>query len=105
MPAKPCIICVCFAGKSSIAALLLGLYDPASGDITLDGTPLTQLDQGWLRRRIGSVAQEPALLSGTVRDIIRYAEPDACQVRLVAKPLWLFAWSVARYQALVGTIL
>ena len=69
------------AGKSSIAALLLGLYDPASGEVTLDGTPLTQLDQRWLRRRIGSVAQEPALLSGTVRDIIHYAVPDASQVR------------------------
>ena len=48
--------------------------------MTLDGTPLTALDQGWLRRRIGSVAQEPALLSGTVRDIICYADPDASQV-------------------------
>ena len=72
--------CVHNAGKSSIAALLLRLYDPASGQVTLDGTPLTALDQGWLRRRIGSVAQEPALLSGTVRDIICYADPDASQV-------------------------
>ena len=75
------------AGKSSIAALLLRLYDPASGEVTLDGVPLTALDQGWLRRRIGSVAQEPALLSGTVRDIICYGDPGASQVRpVVALP-------------------
>ncbi len=79
--------CVPTAGKSSIAALLLRLYDPASGQVTLDGTPLTALDQGWLRRRIGSVAQEPALLSGTVRDIICYADPDASQVRQVLASL------------------
>jgi ABC-type multidrug transport system fused ATPase/permease subunit len=59
--------------------MLLRLYEPASGDVTLDGTSLSALDVGWLRRRIGSVAQEPALLSGTVRDIIRYADPDASQ--------------------------
>ena len=59
--------------------MLLRLYDPASGDVMLDVTSLSALDVGWLRRRIGSVAQEPALLSGTVRNIIRYAEPDASQ--------------------------
>lgn len=69
------------AGKSSIAALLLRLYEPAAGQILLDGVPLDALEPSWLRRIIGSVSQEPALLSGTVREIISYADPDASQAR------------------------
>lgn len=52
----------------------------------LDGVPLAQLEPSWLRRAIGSVSQEPALLSGSVRDIIRYADPEASQVRRPPSP-------------------
>lgn len=55
------------SGKSSIAALLLRLYDPQQGSIILDGHDLKTLDPSWLRRNIGAVNQEPVLFSGSIR--------------------------------------
>lgn len=55
------------SGKSSIAALLIRLYDPQSGAIILDGRNLKELDPSWLRRNIGAVNQEPVLFSGSIR--------------------------------------
>lgn len=60
------------SGKSSIATLLMRLYDPQSGLITLDGYSLKDLDPIWLRRHIGFVNQEPVLFSGSIRDNILY---------------------------------
>lgn len=45
------------SGKSTIGSLLLRLYDPQDGQVTVDGVPLTQLDPSWLRAKIGSVSQ------------------------------------------------
>ena len=45
------------SGKSTIAWLLLRLYDPQSGTVTLDGTDVRQLDPMWLREQIGVVSQ------------------------------------------------
>jgi ATP-binding cassette subfamily C protein LapB len=58
------------SGKSTIARLLLGLYEPEEGVIMLDGTDIRQLDPIDLRRRIGNAMQESMLLSGTVRENI-----------------------------------
>lgn len=55
------------SGKSSLAALLIRLYDPQSGKVILDGHDLKTLDPSWLRRNIGAVNQEPVLFSGTIR--------------------------------------
>lgn len=60
------------SGKSTIATLLLRLYDPISGCIYLDGNNLSQLNIEWLRSHIGSVNQEPILFSGTIRENILY---------------------------------
>lgn len=55
------------SGKSSLAALLLRLYDPQKGSVYLDGHDLKDLDPSWLRQNIGAVNQEPVLFSGTIR--------------------------------------
>ncbi|CAO1415225.1 unnamed protein product [Diamesa tonsa] len=60
------------SGKSSLAALLMRLYDPQSGSVLLDGHNLTDLDPAWLRSHIGAVNQEPVLFSGTIRENILY---------------------------------
>ncbi|HLT30748.1 MAG TPA: ABC subfamily B transporter ATP-binding protein, partial [Myxococcaceae bacterium] len=72
------------AGKSTVAALLARLYDPSSGVLRLDGHPLPSLDPTWLRRQVGSVAQEPLLFSATVADNIRYGRPDATDAEVEA---------------------
>jgi ABC transporter fused permease/ATP-binding protein len=65
------------AGKSTVASLLLRLYDPDAGVIRLDGRDLRGLDAGWLRRHIGTVAQEPVLFSTSIAENIRYGRPEA----------------------------
>lgn len=60
------------SGKSTIAALLLRLYDPQSGGIYLDGINVMELNPNWLRSNIGAVSQEPVLFSGTIRENIMY---------------------------------
>ena len=52
--------------------LLLRLYDPSSGTVSLDGVDLRELNQQDLRSAIGLVSQEPFLFHGTVADNIRY---------------------------------
>jgi len=54
------------SGKSTLIALLARLYDPTKGKILLDGVPLTELDPGELRARIGFVPQEAFLFSDSI---------------------------------------
>jgi ABC-type multidrug transport system fused ATPase/permease subunit len=66
------------SGKSTAANLLDRFYEPHRGRILLDGQDIATIDPSWLRGQcIGVVSQEPVLFSGTVRDNIRYARPDA----------------------------
>lgn len=58
------------SGKSTLLALLPRMYDPAEGEILLDGVPLTDYDLVELRRVIGMVPQDPFLFSATIRDNI-----------------------------------
>ena len=58
------------SGKSTVARLLLGLYEPRAGSVMLDNVDIRQIDPGDLRRNVGSVLQDIWLFSGTVRDNI-----------------------------------
>ncbi|KAL0907349.1 hypothetical protein M5K25_021753 [Dendrobium thyrsiflorum] len=60
------------SGKSTIANLLLRLYEPTNGEILVDGIPIEDLDIKWLRGRIGFVGQEPPLFRMDVTSNIRY---------------------------------
>jgi len=55
------------AGKSTLVSLIPRIHDPTAGEILLDGTPLTLLDPGDLRRSMGVVPQDSFLLSETLR--------------------------------------
>lgn len=67
------------SGKSTLANLILGLYEPSSGHVRIDGVAQAELDMRWLRRRCAIVMQENLLLSGTVRDNLRFAKPRASE--------------------------
>ncbi len=64
-------------GKTTVTSLLMRLYEPSGGTITIDGQDITQVTQHSLRRKIAVVFQEPALFSGTIRENIAYANPFA----------------------------
>jgi len=72
------------AGKSTIASLLQRLYDPEGGHVLLDGQDVRSLDPLWLRRQVGTVAQEPILFSTTVAENIRYGRMDATDAEVEA---------------------
>ena len=59
------------SGKSTIARLLSGLYEPDVGSILLDGVDLRQIDQADIRRNVGSMLQESWLFSGSVKENIQ----------------------------------
>ena len=59
------------SGKSTIARLLAGLYEPDVGSILIDGVDLRQIDQADIRKNIGSMLQETWLFSGTVKENIQ----------------------------------
>jgi ATP-binding cassette subfamily C protein LapB len=65
------------SGKSTVAKLILGLYQPGSGAILIDGTDTRQIDPVDLRRSIGYVQQDVFLFRGSVRDNITAAAPHA----------------------------
>jgi ABC-type multidrug transport system fused ATPase/permease subunit len=60
------------AGKSTLLRACVRLVERATGTITLDGTEIRELDARALRRRVGLVAQTPAMLPGSVADNLRY---------------------------------
>lgn len=59
-------------GKSTLAALLLRLYDPTYGVVTLDGADIRKLDPNFLRLHVGIVSQEPTLFATTIFNNILY---------------------------------
>jgi len=65
------------AGKSTIAKLVARFYDPTEGRVLVDGYDLRHVTIESLRRQLGVVPQEPYLFSGTMRDNIAFARPDA----------------------------
>jgi len=65
------------AGKSTVAKLVARFYDVNDGRITLDGVDLREVAPRDLRRAVVMVTQEAYLFSGTVRDNIALARPDA----------------------------
>uniref|UniRef100_A0A8D0KWN0 ATP-binding cassette sub-family B member 10, mitochondrial n=1 Tax=Strix occidentalis caurina TaxID=311401 RepID=A0A8D0KWN0_STROC len=67
-------------GKSTIISLLLRLYDPISGTITVDGFDIRQLNPLWFRTKIGTVSQEPILFSCSIAENIAYGAEDPSTV-------------------------
>ena len=65
------------AGKSTIFQLILRFYDPLSGIVRFDGTPLVEVDPLALRRRIALVPQDVSIFAGPVRENIRFGRPEA----------------------------
>lgn len=71
------------SGKSTIQKLLLGLYRPADGAISIDGIDLNQIDPTDLRRSVGYVPQDVMLFAGTVRDNITIGLPHATDAQIL----------------------
>ena len=65
------------AGKSTIASLLLRLYEPTSGEISFDNKPGQRFSLSALRNQIALVPQDVFLFGGSIRENISYGKPGA----------------------------
>ncbi|MCR5102263.1 MAG: ABC transporter ATP-binding protein/permease [Butyrivibrio sp.] len=65
------------AGKSTLVNLVCRFFEPTKGKVLIDGKDARERSQLWLHSNIGYVLQTPHLFSGTVRDNLRYGNPDA----------------------------
>jgi len=65
------------SGKSTITKLIQRLYIPNSGSIFIDGVDIRHMNPKWLRSNIGVVLQENFLFSGTIKENIALARPNA----------------------------
>lgn len=72
------------SGKTTLVNLLIRFWDYQHGRILLAGEELRRYSSDAVRRHIAVVPQRPALLTGTIRDNLRLAAPQADQVRLEA---------------------
>ncbi|KAJ5596444.1 hypothetical protein N7450_002902 [Penicillium hetheringtonii] len=71
-------------GKSTIASILLRFYSPTAGRVLINGKDVSGMNAKSLRRKIGVVAQEPVLFSGTIADNISYGRPHATRSEIIA---------------------
>lgn len=70
------------SGKSSLVQLLQRLYPATGGEITINGTPINDIDHALLRKNIAIVLQEPFLYSRSIRENIMLTAPDATEAEL-----------------------
>ena len=71
-------------GKSTLTNLVMRLYDVDEGEVKLDGVNIRDLSRDCLRRTVGAVLQETFLFSGSIRQNIAYAKPEATGEEIVA---------------------
>lgn len=72
------------AGKSSIVDLLIGLYQPTQGQITVNDKALHHYEQSSWRRRIGVVSQDTFIFNSSILDNLRYGAPEATPEEVMA---------------------
>jgi len=95
------------AGKSTLIDSIIGLVQPAEGDIVISGTPLRDLDLAAWRERIGYVSQDTFLFHDTIASNIRWSLPAASMdaVETAARQAGLAPFVAnlpQRYETLVG---
>ena len=71
------------SGKTTLARLLAGLYEPEAGRILLDGKDLKSFNLRSIRRQLGIVTQETQLFGGSIRSNISLADPNMSMHRII----------------------
>jgi ATP-binding cassette, subfamily B, bacterial len=80
------------SGKSTIAQLIMQMYQPDSGAIYFDGKPGNTFEKRQLRYNMSVVPQEVLLFGGTIKENIAYGKPDASETEIIAAAKKANAW-------------
>lgn len=72
------------SGKSTVITLLERFYDPARGEIFVDGADIRNLNLKWLRSQMGLVSQEPTLFATSIKENILLGKEDGSMEEVVA---------------------
>ncbi|WP_309384850.1 ABC transporter ATP-binding protein [Cerasicoccus frondis] len=80
------------SGKSTMVNLILGLYPPTEGEISIDGVPQGELAIRWFRRHCAIVMQDNLLISGSIADNLRFAKPNATHEEVIHAAKVANAW-------------
>jgi ATP-binding cassette, subfamily B, bacterial MsbA len=94
-------------GKSTVLNLVLRLYEPESGAVTIDGQNVNDVSRNSLRKQIAYVGQDVFLFHGTIRDNIAIGKPGATDEEIIAAAKAAHAHEFVSafpegYQTLVG---
>jgi ATP-binding cassette subfamily B protein RaxB len=69
-------------GKTTLVKVMLGLLEPTSGEVLVDGVPLSTVGARAFREQVAAVMQDDQLLSGSIADNICFFDPDYNQDKL-----------------------
>lgn len=69
-------------GKTTISNILMRLYEPNAGQVLIDDQDISSVSRTSLRQSIATVFQDAALFSGSIRENIAYAKPDASEAEI-----------------------
>jgi ATP-binding cassette subfamily B protein len=72
------------SGKTTLVKLLVGLYHPTGGEITMNGVAEEKIDFEGFRKKIGLVSQDTQLFAGTIRENLLFAYPFATDEECIA---------------------
>ena len=64
-------------GKTTLIKLMVGLYQPQGGALTINDIPASEIDYDDLRKQMGYVSQDTQLFAGTIRDNLLFVRPEA----------------------------
>jgi ATP-binding cassette subfamily B protein RaxB len=70
-------------GKTTLIKIMLGLLEPTSGDVLIDGIPLSRIGPKAYREYVAAVMQEDQLLSGSIADNVSFFDPAFDEERMV----------------------
>ncbi|HEY9627984.1 MAG TPA: ABC transporter ATP-binding protein [Coleofasciculaceae cyanobacterium] len=72
------------SGKSTLVKLLVGLYQPGSGEVFYNDISTQDIRYNQVRRQIGFVTQETHLFAGTIRENLQFVQPGATDAEMIA---------------------
>ncbi len=71
------------AGKTTLVNLILKLYEPTSGQLSLSGKSYAKVDHSWIRAHMALVFQDNELFSSTIRENVAYGMKDATDKQII----------------------